>query len=164
MPRKYVRVTGNTRCTRVYSKQPKWSVGTITGPSNSPPQRNTQIINVPIVSCPSIFKFHRLSPDPTTMYPPKIYKNFTIFAFQKKKKKRKHRQKCRTHLAPEIGIPLGHRFIYTTIDIKKLIQPGQIILDLRIKGSEIPRKLANRCKRAKKRRHEWIGRRASDWI
>lgn len=133
-----------------------WPVGTITGPSNSPPQRNTQIINVPIVSCPSIFKLHRLSPDPTTMYPPKIYKNFTIFV-PKKKKKRKHRQKCRTHLAPEIGIPIGHRFIYTTIDIKKLIQPGQIILDLRIKGSEIPGKLANRRKRAKKKetRMDW---------
>ena len=100
MPRKYVRVTGNTRCTRVYSKQPKWSVGTITGPSNSPPQRNTQIINVPIVSCPSIFKFHRLSPDPTTMYPPKIYKNFTIFAFQKKKKKKKTSSKVSYTFGP----------------------------------------------------------------
>lgn len=124
MPRKYVWITVNTRGTRVYSKQPSGQYNN--WPVQFSPQRNivnTQIISVP-VSCLSIFKFHRHSLDSP------IYKNFTIFAVPKKKKKKKH-QKCHIHLAPEIGIPIGHQFIlYTTIDIKKLIQLGQIILDL----------------------------------
>lgn len=111
--------------------------------------------------CPS-FRVHRFSnfiASPPTRQRCILRKYIKIsrFSRSKKKKKRKHGQKCRTHLAPEIGIPVSHRFIYTTIDIKKLIQPGQIILDLRIKGSEIPGKLANRRKHAKKKetRMDW---------
>lgn len=42
--------------------------------------------------------------------------------------------------------------LYIYINIKKLIQLGQIIPDLRIKGSEIPGKLANRRKRARRKK------------
>lgn len=84
----------------MYSKQPSGQYNN--WPVQFSPQRNivnTQIISVP-VSCLSIFKFHRHSLDSP------IYKNFTIFAVPKKKKKKNI--KSVTYIwPPKLAYPLA---------------------------------------------------------